>query len=35
MYDVGDKLLNGMKSIYIKNLACVRVKYFRIDSSVR
>ena len=26
MYDVDDKLLNGIKSIYVNNLACVRVK---------
>ena len=38
---VGDgKLLNGVKSMYINNLACVRVKggeseCFRIDSGVR
>ena len=26
MYDVGGKLLNGIKSIYVNSLACVRVK---------
>ena len=26
MYDVGSKLLNGIKSIYVNSLACVRVK---------
>ena len=26
MYNVGGKLLNGIKSMYIKSLACVRVK---------
>ena len=26
MYDVGGKLLNGIKSIYSNSLACVRVK---------
>ena len=40
MYDVDGKLLNGIKSIYIKSLACVTVKegeteYFRINSGVR
>ena len=40
MYDVGGKLLNGIKSIYVKNLACVRVKggkgeFFWIDRGVR
>ena len=40
MYDVGGKLLNGIKSIYANSLACVRVKgcgseCFRIDSEVR
>ena len=39
MYDVGGKLFNGIKSMYI-SLACVRVKggefeYFRINSGVR
>ena len=38
--DVVDKLLNGIKSMYVKSLACVRVKggeseCFRIDSDVR
>ena len=40
MYDVGGKLLNGIKSMYVNSLACVRVKgseseYFRTDSDVR
>ena len=40
MYDVGGKLLNGIKSIYVNNLACVRVKgseskCFRIYGGVR
>ena len=40
MYDVGGKLLNGIKSIYVNSLACVRVKGgesegFRINSCVR
>ena len=40
MYDVGSKLLNGIKSIYINSQACVRVKggesnCFRISSGVR
>ena len=26
MYDVGDKLVNGIKSVYVNSLACVRVK---------
>ena len=26
MYDMGDILLNGIKSMYIVSLACVRVK---------
>ena len=26
MYDVGGKLLNGIKSIYVNSLACVRIK---------
>ena len=39
MYDVGGKLLNGVKSIYTNSLACFRVKWdesecFRIDRSV-
>ena len=37
MYDVGSKLLYGIKSVYVNSLACVREKgsdseYFRIDS---
>ena len=40
MYDVGGKLLNGIKSTYVNILACVRVKggeseCFRIKSGVR
>ena len=39
MYDVGGKLLSGIKSMYVDNLACVRVKgneseWFRINSGV-
>ena len=26
MYDVGDKLLGGIKSMYVDSLACVSVK---------
>ena len=40
MYDVGSKLLNGIKSIYVNSLAYVRVKggkggCFRINNGVR
>ena len=40
MYDVGVKLLGGVKRMYVDSLACVRVKVgmserFRIDSGVR
>ena len=40
MYDVGGKLLNGIKSTYVDSSACVRVKggaseRFRIDSGMR
>ena len=40
MYDVGGKLLNSFKSIYVNSLACVRVKVsesecFRINIGVR
>ena len=40
IYDVGGKLLNGIKGMYISSLACVRVKggeseYFRINSCMR
>ena len=40
MYDVGGKLLNGIKSMYVNSLACVRVKgceseCFRINTGVR
>ena len=39
MYDVRGKLLSGIKSTYVDNLACVRVKgdeseKFRIDNGV-
>ena len=27
MYDVGGKLLNGIKSMKVSNLACIRVKW--------
>ena len=27
MYDVGSKLLNGIKSMYVNSLACVREKW--------
>ena len=40
MYDVGGKLLGGIKSMYVYSLDCVRVKgseneWFKIDSGVR
>ena len=40
MYDAGGKLLNGIKSMYVNSLPCVRVKggesqCFKIDSGVR
>ena len=40
MYDMGGKLLNGIKSIYVYSLACFIVKgcesdCFRIESGVR
>ena len=40
MYDVDGKLLNGMKSMYVNGLVCVRLKRgesecFRMDSGVR
>ena len=40
MYDLGGKLLNGMKRVHVNNLSCDRVKEcenecFRIDSGVR
>ena len=31
MFDVGDKLLSGIKSMYIDSLACVRVKRVRVS----
>ena len=39
-YDVGGKLLNGIKSVYVNSEACVRVKgseseCFRINSDVK
>ena len=39
-YDTGGKLLNGVKSMYVNSLACIRVKggkskCFRIDRGVR
>ena len=40
MYDVGGKLLNGIKSMYVNSLVCVRVKRgesecFKVNSGVR
>ena len=40
MYDVGGKLLNGIKGFYVNSTACVRIKggvrkQFMIDSGVR
>ena len=40
MYDVGSKLLSGIKSMYVDSSACVEVKgaeseWFRIDSGVK
>ena len=40
MYDVGDKLLNEIKSMYVDSSACIRIKggiseQFSIDSGVR
>ena len=40
MYDVGDKLLGGINSIYVNSLACFRVKggereWFRIGNEIR
>ena len=40
MYDVGGKLLNGIKSMYVNSLSCVKLKgsdskSFRIDISER
>ena len=40
MYDRSGKLLNGIKSMYVDSLTCIRVKrgeneWFRIDSDVR
>ena len=39
MYNVGDKLLNGIESMYVNSLACVKAQgdeseCFRIDSGV-
>ena len=39
MYDVGGKLLNGIKSMYVNSVACIRIKgeseCFRINSGMR
>ena len=40
MYDVGVKLFNGIKSMYVNSVAFVKVRgseseYFMVDSSVR
>ena len=40
MYDVGGKLMSGIKSMYVDSLPCIRIKggeseWFRIDSRVR
>ena len=40
IYDIGDKLLSGIKSMYVDSIACGRVKVsdnecFKIDSGVR
>ena len=40
MYDEGEKLLNGIKTMYVDSLACdgakgSEIECFRIDSSVR
>ena len=40
MYDMGRKLLSGIKSLYVHSSACVRAKWgesdwFRIESGVR
>ena len=40
MYDVGGKLLNGIKKIYVNSLTCIKVKggesnRFRTDNGVR
>ena len=40
MYDVGGKLMNDIKTIYVNSLTCAKVKgceseCFRIDSGVR
>ena len=40
MYDVGGKLLNGIKNMYVNNLVCIILKggeseCFRIDGGVR
>ena len=31
LYDVNGKLLNGIKSMYVNSLACVRVKGYKSD----
>ena len=33
MYDMGGKLLNGIKSMYVNNPACVRIKGVRMNFS--
>ena len=30
IYDVGGKVLNGIKSMYINSIACVRIKGMRL-----
>ena len=40
MYDEGGKLMNGIKSMYVNRLTCVKIKWvesdcFRIDNDVR
>ena len=40
MYEMGGKLLIGIKIMYVDSLACVRIKggeseWFRVDSGVR
>ena len=33
MYDVGGKLLSGIKSMYVDSLACVKLKGVRVSGS--
>ena len=33
MYDVGGKLLNGIKNMYVHVLACIKVKWVRVSVS--